>query len=354
MTPGIGRSAMRWTLACLSLVSTAVIVPQAAGQNGKATANVSRNNPRFLAAFRESVADVRKSTVRIYCDGKKTALGMIVGPAGWILTKKHDLSGEIVCEFANGSKLPAKLFSVHKPNDLALLKVNVKGLKAVEFRDSKNTLVGSWLSCVGTGLDPVAVGIVSVATRKLPTKTSRPIISSRAGYLGVALEPNDDGGVRVTQVLPKTGAARAGIRSNDIIRRVAGQRVSHPRDVIKRLEKTKPGQVIVLRVKRGDEEFDKKITLGKRPLNRGDFQNRLGSKLSNRRSGYPVILQFDGVIDPTDCGGPVVDLNGDVIGISISRAGRTESWAIPSEEIKSVLVDMMAGRLPPPEERDDK
>jgi serine protease Do len=69
--------------------------------------------------------------------------------------------------------------------------------------------------------------------------------------------------------------------------------------------------------------------------------------LSNRRSGYPVILQHDTVIRPTDCGGPLVDLHGRVVGLNICRAGRVESWAIPAEVVQSVLTDLKSGRLAP-------
>src|SRR5207244_2687877 len=49
-----------------------------------------------------------------------------------------------------------------------------------------------------------------------------------------------------------------------------------------------------------------------------------------------------------DCGGPIVDLNGRVIGINICRAGRTESWAVPGEVVLPLLADLMSGKLAPP------
>src|SRR5438034_10391905 len=72
----------------------------------------------------------------------------------------------------------------------------------------------------------------------------------------------------------------------------------------------------------------------------------MGSALSSRRNGYPSILQHDSVVKPTDCGGPIVDLDGKVIGINICRAGRVESWAVPAEAIQPLLFDLMAGKLP--------
>jgi serine protease Do len=45
-----------------------------------------------------------------------------------------------------------------------------------------------------------------------------------------------------------------------------------------------------------------------------------------------------------------VDLDGKVIGINIARAGRTESYAIPSEDVRRVLPELMSGKLAPKEE----
>ena len=53
------------------------------------------------------------------------------------------------------------------------------------------------------------------------------------------------------------------------------------------------------------------------------------------------------VLDPHNCGGPVVDLDGKVLGVSIARAGRVETWILPSETIRPILADMKAGKYPP-------
>src|SRR5262249_62341780 len=106
-----------------------------------------------------------------------------------------------------------------------------------------------------------------------------------------------------------------------------------------------------IRFKRGDEEKETKATLGKRPggMSRGDIQNNLGSKLSKVRSGFPAILQHDTHIEDPNLGGPLVDLAGHVVGINVSPAGRTEAYAVPSEAVRAVLPNLMAGKLPPPQ-----
>jgi serine protease Do len=82
-------------------------------------------------------------------------------------------------------------------------------------------------------------------------------------------------------------------------------------------------------------------------VTRGNMQDSMGSILSNRRGGFPVILQHDTVLRHTDCGGPLVDLDGKVVGINISRTGRVESYAIPAEVVQKRLDDLMSGKLAP-------
>lgn len=328
-------------------------VPESSWAQKKAkdkSADFTRDNPKIRAAFREVVGKITKSTVRILCDGQETALGVVVGPAGWILTKASDLHGQVFCQLADGRKLPARVVGWHDKHDLALLKLDISGLPAVELGDTKGAAVGHWIACAGIGEEPVAIGVISVATRDPPQKTV-PTLPADAGYLGVGLEPGD-GGIRIMQVLPNSGAAKAGLKANDVIFALNGKMVAAPEDLINQLTKLKVGDQVTLKIRRGKEELETKATLGKRPPNRGDFQNSMGSELSKRRSGFPTILQHDAVIKPSNCGGPLVDLEGRIIGINICRAGRTESWAVPGEAIKPLLYDLMAGKLPPPGQKE--
>ncbi len=156
-----------------------------------------------------------------------------------------------------------------------------------------------------------------------------------------------DEGVRISEIYPGSAAAKAGLKANDLVLSVAGKAV-HTADAIREaLQKYKPGDLVAVHIKRSDEERDIHARLGKKPPERSDMQNNMGSELSQRRFGFPNILQHDSVVKPGDCGGPLVDLDGKVIGINIARAGRTESYAIPAEVIQPLLPEMMSGRLAP-------
>jgi serine protease Do len=300
-----------------------------------------------LAAFRDVVAKPSQSTVRIVCDAKEVALGTVVAADGYVVTKASELKGRTVCKFKDGRELEARVVGVDKKHDLAVLQVKAKGLTPVEWRDSKEAAVGNWVASAGTGAEPVAVGVVSVATRRprpgqLPP--ARPAANS--GFLGVALD-NDESAARIARVEPRSPAAKAGLKVDDVVLSIAGKKVLGPERLVNLIQRYKAGDEITIKVKRGDEELELKAKLDKRPaaLSRGDFQNAMGSKLSNRRGGFPVVLQHDTVIRPEDCGGPLVDLDGKAVGVNIARAGRTESYAIPSEVVRGLFAEVKAGKL---------
>jgi serine protease Do len=336
---------------CAALVLTAPAQAQRGGYRDKA---FLRTNPQFLAAFQDPVSRVSASTVRVLCDGSEAALGTVVARDGCVLTKASDLKGKITCRLADGREFVARLVGVHEGHDLAMLKLDARGLIPVDdWRTSKDDPVGSWVASAGPGGEPVAVGVISVAARKvLPSRLVQAPDPAMTGYLGVGLEETDDG-VRISEIIAGSAAARAGLKVDDLIIAVAGKAVSGSKVLREALGRYKPGEVVAVRIKRGDDELDFEPRLGKRPPARSDIQNNMGSELSKRRGGFPNILQHDSVLRPKDCGGPLVDLDGKIVGINVARAGRTESYAIPAEVVRPLLPELMSGRLAPQQARAD-
>lgn len=329
-----------------SLLMLTTVAPLATGQERRPSGREpSRNTPEVLAAFRDVVATPRQSTVRVLGDGTQKVFGTVVGSDGWILTKASELKGNLTVHLASGKELEAKLVGVHEPFDLAMLKVETRGLTPVAWRDSKETPVGNWVAAVGTSESPVAVGVVSVAVRKGGLRAAP---DPSGGYLGVQLEPAD-GGIKVAEVSPGSPAEKAGLKVNDIITALEGKAISDVDALIAQVQRRKPGETVTLRVHRKGEEMDHKAVLARRPANltRGFDQNAMGSELSRRRDGFPVFLQHDTVLKPSECGGPLVDLDGKAIGVNIARTGRTDSYAIPSEAIVPILHELMSGSLAP-------
>jgi serine protease Do len=304
-----------------------------------------RSHPTFVEPFREVVRNAAAATVRIRCDGKDACLGVSIDGDGWILTKAHDLKGKITCVLSDGQTLDARLVGVDETHDLAMLNVPVRLLHIASLSDSKHVAAGSWVASSGLGKDPVAIGVVGVATRKV-----------REAYLGVQIDSVLQG-VLIQQTMKDGAAAKAGLAPKDIVLAVNGTKINDVDHFQELLAERVPGDKIALTVRRGKTDLTLKAILQSREQIggfRAEFQNRMGSELSTRRSGYPIILQHDSVLKPSDCGGPLVDLKGRVVGINISRAGRVETWAIPAEVVQPLIPELQSGRLAPKEKKAER
>jgi len=344
------RSALVWLLTLGWCLTPAAVHAQPRRDRDNPDA-IRTNGPKVLAAFRDVVALPSRSTVLVRSAGKDVALGTIVGADGWIVSKYSELKNPITCMLREGRELSAQIIGVHEGYDLVMLKVDAKDLKPVVWGDINSAAVGNFVATPSTGSDPIAVGVVSVKVRKVGTR-DQPVVNANSGYLGVSLEPSELG-VKIAQILPNSAAAKAGFKVNDAIVSVAGKMVTDPDALITTIQRYKVGDIVTLKVKRGDEEVEIKATLGKRPSgDRGDFQNRLGNEMSNRRGGFPSILQHDTVLKPKECGGPLVDLDGKTVGINIARAGRTETYAVPADAVIALLADLKSGKLLPAELRE--
>lgn len=330
MTPRVLR-----TLAIIcgvALFATSTAIAQSPSDRGK------RRLPKL---FSSSVSTAVQSTVTVKCDLKTVALGTIVTSDGYILTKGSELRGEISIETWDGLAFDAQKIGYHKATDLALLKVPAVGLKPVTFATAKDVVVGNWVAATGINPEPVAVGVVSAAARKL--YGAEAIIENlNKGYIGIRLTDSDDEeGVIIREVMPGAAAAKAGLKSDDIIQEIAGTNIKNRVALLDILENYRPGDVVNVRVRRGEEDLTLKVKLGERAdLSRGDFQNSMGGALSGRRTGFPSVIQHDTVLRPHECGGPLVDLDGKVLGINIARAGRVETWALPVDIVVPVITEL--------------
>jgi serine protease Do len=302
-------------------------------------ADQERNAYPIKNAFRDAVTEAARSTVRISCDDRRTSLGVVVDADGYILTKASELSGEVSCQMLGRDAMAARIVGVDEQWDLALLKVDAANLPAIQWSEGEMPPVGSWLATPGLDALPIAIGVVSVGPRK---------IDRRLPALGIVLEDSDQGPL-VNRVLDESGAAKAGVKAGDVVTELDDQAVANRDALIEAIRLRSPGDKVRLKIRRGDETLTVEAILGELNNmvsgNREDFQNTLGGRLSERRAGFPLALQHDTVLTPSQCGGPIVDIEGRAVGLNIARASRVGSYAIPSSVIKPLLDEMKAGKL---------
>ena len=107
--------------------------------------------------------------------------GVIVSADGFILTNNHvvENADELTVELSDGRKFPAKVVGADPKTDIAVVKIDGKGLPAVTFADSDKIRVGDVVFAVGNPLgvgETVTMGIVSAKSRNVH------ILDDVAGY----------------------------------------------------------------------------------------------------------------------------------------------------------------------------
>lgn len=158
--------------------------------------------------------------------GETTGMGsgVIVRSDGYILTNNHvvENADELTVELSDGRTVPGKVVGLDPPTDLAVVKVDLNGLRAASFGSSEDIQVGDWVLAIGSpfGLDQtVTAGIISGKHRV------QGIVGGGKGFedflqTDAAINPGNSGGPLVnlrgelvginTAILSRTGAS-AGI-----------------------------------------------------------------------------------------------------------------------------------------------
>lgn len=107
---------------------------------------------------------------RSFPDQVSQGSGVIVREDGYIVTNSHVVADayEIRVTLDNGRQYEAEIIDADAETDLAVIKINERGLTAARFADSDAIEVGQWVLAVGNpfGLDhTVTAGIVSAKGR---------------------------------------------------------------------------------------------------------------------------------------------------------------------------------------------
>jgi serine protease Do len=250
----------------------------------------------------------------------------------------------------------AKVLGVDNATDIAVLKIDAKGLPTVRFGQPAKLMVGDYVLAIGApyGLDQTATsGIISAKGRSLPSEggenfvpflqtdaavnpgnsggplfdaagnvigINSQIYSRTGGFqgvsfaipidvalaikdqivatgkatharLGVSIQPltqdlaesfglERPDGALVSTVAPNSAAAKAGLKSGDVITKVNGEAIQEPGMLSSRVGLSKPGDKVTLEVWR-----DRKTESG--AGRRGAGRQRQAGGDHRRRQGHP-------------------------------------------------------------------
>jgi len=292
-----------------------------------------------LAAFEPQRLVIQKSSAVIY-DGRGEAIyGVVISPDGDILTKASELQQiKKLSVVVDDKKYPeVTLLDIDPRWDVAHLKIDASGLTPVTYAPTSAVPQGTWVVANGASTRTqrrVLAGIISAKIREIPT--------AGGGALGVKLKP-DVKELEIADVQDKSGAKEAGLQKGDVILAIDGKTVGKLEELSAILKDRKAGSTAMLTYRRNKEEMTAEVRLMARnemteEMNRNDA---MSGDYSERRSGFPRILQHDILGAKSIVGGPLLDLDGRCIGMNIARADRAESFAIPVEDLKAIAGRML-------------
>ena len=160
-----------------------------ASAGGNRQKSGEREDP-MLEFFRRFLPDPNDREAR-----QGLASGFIISEDGYILTNAHVVDGfdDVSVRLADAKReFKAKVVGFDKRTDVALLKVEAKGLPVAKLGNSKALQPGEWVAAIGSPFgfaNTITAGIVSAKERSLPDEVYVPFIQT-----DVAVNPGNSGG----------------------------------------------------------------------------------------------------------------------------------------------------------------
>lgn len=201
--------------------------------------------------------------------GPNLGSGFLISDDGYIVTNAHLVADAeydaVIVRLADRREFKARVVGADAVSDIALLKIEARGLPRVRLGDPRTLQPGQWVAAIGSplGLErTVTAGIVSAVGRTLPEESYLPFIQT-----DVAINPGNSGGplfnvkgevVGVNSVIYSVSGGFMGVSFAvpiDVAMNVAAELKSHGK-VIRgrigvRLQDLTPGLASALRTPEG-------------------------------------------------------------------------------------------------------
>lgn len=305
-----------------------------------------RPQDEWSRAFSLGFGAVSKSyeayTLIVTLKQRPVALATVIADHGLAVTKHSEIAGrEFEVQSPAGDQYEVEVIASADDLDLALLRISGYDGPAIELPEEPElVLQGTFCAATGPRAMPLGVGVISVAERSLA--------SASTAVLGVETA-EVDGELSIKSLQPGGAAEAAGLKVHDVIVAVDGKFPATQENLRTEVKSRLPGDVLRLEIRRGDIESSFEVTLGDlakvAPMAgaREQSTDGMSTRRSKRRWAFRRGLQHDCAIQPKHCGGPLIGLNGELIGINIARAGRIRSYAIPTSLVRA-FVDESLGR----------
>lgn len=231
---------------------------------------------------------------------KGSGSGVIFDTRGYVVTNYHVIkdSDQIMVTLANGKVVPGKIVGGDQRTDLAVVKIEEKGLTAARFGDSDKLRVGELAVAIGNPLgeqlaSTVTAGVISALNRTVDIEEKR----LKLVQTDAAISPGNSGGALVN-----SRGEVIGINSVKIVDvEVEGLNFAIPINSVKPIVESiiKNGKVIRpwIGILGGDVD-PVAVQQYKLAVNKGVFVSQLPAGSPSAKAGMQsgdVIIAFDGV-----------------------------------------------------------
>jgi S1-C subfamily serine protease len=286
----------------------------------------------FVGGFTQIIERGPNVVVEILSDNKPCALGTVVAADGKVVTKASELYGAASVRLPDGKTLPATIQKYSRDYDLALLTIVANDLPAAKFALSDSLAMGKLVAAPVPGQNP-RVGVVSYAVRALPSDRGAGLFTLADTTRGV--EVIDDKSARELGML---------IRKGDLIRRIEGQETPDTKAVLQLVGESdhsgtliaNAGDSMTVTVER--EKVSMELHFPRPPAVWPRPQME-----SHRYTGFPEVFDIDAPLEAHQCGGPVIDIAGQLLGVTIAARGSDETTThihvIPAAVVKKFISE---------------
>lgn len=291
----------------------------------------------FREIFRPIIKDQHRSVVAIRSESggvRSEILGTVIDGRGGILTKSSEVGEQV--EVRIGWRWTPAAVAARLPRlDLALLRVENAGSRPAIAFEPSSLRVGQWVVTVGMLRTPAGAGVVSAEAD----------LGSIPGWLGIQCG-DDRRGAKIGKVESSSPAEQAGLQTGDVITAVEDTPVPGKAGLLRLLKGHKAGDTVRLSIFRDYDELSVAATLGWPPVEitgsgMGGGRQGLHGPLSRRRTGFPGAVRHDTAIDPSRCGGPVLDSSGRAVGINIARVSRTHTALLDAATVQTAIGELL-------------
>jgi len=192
------------------------------GVNLVSSNSTIERSPDSVAGLAARVLPSVVSIETISADGGATGSGFVIDPNGYLLTNNHVVADAITIKVMlnNGREFAARILGRDASYDLAVLKIEATGLKALQFGNSDKVQVGDPVIAIGSPLGlsgTVTQGIISAKDRPVTAGDSNSATSFiSALQTDAAINPGNSGGplVDATGAVIGVNSAIASLGSN--------------------------------------------------------------------------------------------------------------------------------------------